>query len=601
MNSGGGKGPEAGPVSSTPRARRSRSADVASVLAAYGLVGIGIWFYSRSALARAPRLPGLEESLPLLLIGLVPLALLVVFSLRARSLVVDVRKRRYGSRLRLRLSLLFLAVGAAASLPQAAFLLQLAWGAQSWPAGKGATKAIGGGLSLVLDYYAEDLERLKRLASMPLRTEGRGGEESADARSSLAALRELEPRVDSVEFFREGASVAFAGAESARLYSAPAAGTSGWLPTATDTDPDGGQVTRLRYARPAGAGIAVVSMRLPPRFQEAAADLSRARDEAALMEPFSFRWARILALLYLFLVLPLLLLAAILGLAAADLVAEPLVGLEAATRRVAAGDFGVRLLAKPGDETGRLAAAFNRMLDGIERRSEGDQRQGRLDAWRDIAQRLAHELKNPLTPIRLAAERVLRLSRSDPERAREILEDSMLAVVAEVEGMDALLADFRSFASLPEPQRDWAELAQLVEEATAVWRASHPEVEFDLAGLPAPLPLRVDRAQFRRAMGNLVANAIDAMDGKGRITIAADLVKAAESRYCRIRIADSGKGIPPGVGGRVFDPYFTTKSSGTGLGLSIVERIIEDHGGSIRFESEDGAGTTFIIDLPADR
>jgi len=102
-------------------------------------------------------------------------------------------------------------------------------------------------------------------------------------------------------------------------------------------------------------------------------------------------------------------------------------------------------------------------------------------------------------------------------------------------------------------------------------------------------------------LGNLLTNAIDAMEGKGEIEIGADLVKAADSRYCRLKIRDTGRGIPPELGDKVFMPYFTTKSSGTGLGLSIVERIVSEHGGSLRFESEEGAGTTFFLDLPLDR
>ena len=115
---------------------------------------------------------------------------------------------------------------------------------------------------------------------------------------------------------------------------------------------------------------------------------------------------------------------------------------------------------------------------------------------------------------------------------------------------------------------------------------------------PGALPLRLDRAQFKRALGNLVSNALDAMGGRGRITIAGDLVKAAESRYCRLRVADTGRGIPAGLGDHVFDPYFTTKSAGTGLGLSIVERIVEDHGGHIEVTSQLGVGTQFTVWLP---
>jgi two-component system nitrogen regulation sensor histidine kinase NtrY len=177
----------------------------------------------------------------------------------------------------------------------------------------------------------------------------------------------------------------------------------------------------------------------------------------------------------------------------------------------------------------------------------------------------------------------------------------MIAIVMEVEGMDALLTDFRAFASLPEPQREWTEFRPLVEESVALYAASYPEVSFSLGGLQSGLTLRVDRSAMKRAFGNLISNSVDAMDGAGEIEIRADLVKAADSRYCRLSVRDTGRGIPSSVGDRVFVPYFTTKPAGTGLGLSIVERIIADHGGAIRFESEEGAGTTFFVDLPLDR
>jgi nitrogen fixation/metabolism regulation signal transduction histidine kinase len=318
------------------------------------------------------------------------------------------------------------------------------------------------------------------------------------------------------------------------------------------------------------------------------------------MAPFSERWTRLLALLYALLVLPLLLVAAILGFAAADSVVDPLASLEEATRRVASGDFGVRLLVKPGDETGRLIASFNRMLSEIERYREGDLRQGKLDAWKDIAQRLAHELKNPLTPIRLAAERLLKVAKTDGAKALSLIEDSMVAIVAEVEGMDALLQDFRAFASLPEPEREWAELRGIVAESVSLYAASYPEVLFTYEGVQEGVTLRADRTQLKRAFANLFANSVEAMEGKGRIEISSDLVKTADSRYCRLRVSDTGPGMSREVLARIFSPYFTTKGTGTGLGLAIVERIVADHGGSIRCESEEGAGASFYIDLPLD-
>lgn len=577
------------------RAPKRLLPDLLSVALVYAVVLVGTWLYSRRILDESPRFPGAGEALPLLLLGVLPLALLAFFALRIRRLLGDLAERRYGSRLRIRLSLLFLAVALAASLPQALFLTRLAGLSQATAVAKATRAGLDGGMDLVLGYYGEDSRRLAYIAQNDLPQAARGRLPKQASRV-LADLAAREPRLEALEWFPNSGESVLAGPSAARLGFRPTPSARGALPSASS-----GGVGRLRFAVPAEGGVAVLTLRLPEGFDRSLGELAEAIRGAELLVPFTASYRRFLALVLAFLVLPLVLLAGILGLQAADLVAEPLVGLEEAMRRVARGDFRVRLLAKPGDETAQLIASFNRMLGEIERYRSDELRKEKIDAWRDIAQRLAHELKNPLTPIRLAAERLLRVKRNDPARALEILEDCMLAVVTEVEGMDALLQDFRSFASLPEPQKDWAELGPLVEDAVALYRASYPGVDFDLERLPRGLTLRVDRAMFKRALGNLVANAVDAMDGRGKVSIGADLVKSSASRYCRIRVSDTGKGIPASIGDRVFSPYFTTKTTGTGLGLSIVERIVADHGGAIRFESAEGFGTSFYIDLPAER
>jgi nitrogen fixation/metabolism regulation signal transduction histidine kinase len=581
--------------------------DLVSVLAVYALVLLGTYVIARQILGQAPDFPNLERRLPVAVLAILPLSLTLLFFARVRDLFMDLRARRYGALLRLRLSLLFLLAVAAASIPQGLFLLRLAVRAQSSSASEEVRAALSSGTALALSWYDEELARLSRVAETVLSAKIAQASTSREAialppaKSLLDELRSREPAIEAVEIFTASKSVDFAGNASARLFGtipALAPGSRGqFLPASAS-----GGVNRIRFAvawRPSGReGIAVLTLRLPDNLERSAELLGRASATAELLVPFSHRWSELLSLLYAFLVLPLLLLAILLGLSAADLVAEPLSSLQDATRRVAEGDFGVRLIVKKGDETGRLIASFNRMLDDIQRSRSVELRKGKIDAWKDIAQRLAHELKNPLTPIRLAAERVLRRWKTDPAQAVEIIEGSMIAIVKEVEGMDALLSDFRAFASLPEPQRDWVEFRDLVEEAVALYSASYPDIVFSLEGIPAGLSLRIDRAAMKRALGNLLANSVDAMEGRGAIEIAADLVTAADSRYCRIRIRDSGKGIPASIGEKIFLPYFTTKSSGTGLGLSIVERIIADHGGEIRFESEEGAGATFFIDLP---
>jgi two-component system, NtrC family, nitrogen regulation sensor histidine kinase NtrY len=588
----------AGPFSQ----RRKILPELFSVLVIYVLTAIGAFFYAQSVLMGAPDFPGLYERLPALLLAVLPAALLVILVIRGRALVMDLRARRYGSRLRLRLSALFIIAIVAAALPEGLFLLRIADLAQASSSSAEVREALGEGQALALAWYDEELGRVERAAASLARDYGAAGS-GRDTKALLSSLKERDPRLEALELFAGGKSADFAGAQSAKLASPPpppAQRSKGHLLAAYSS----GGTSVLRYAVPldeGGGRFAVLSLRLPEGLDKAAASLGKAARTAGFLGPFSAQWAKLLALLYCFLVLPLLLIAVLLGTVASDLVAEPLISLEEATRRVAAGDFGVRLIVKPGDETGRLVASFNRMLGEIERSREGELRKEKIDAWKDIAQRLAHELKNPLTPIRLTSERVLRRWKTDPAGASPIIENSMLAIIKEVEGMDALLSDFRAFASLPEPERDWVELIGLVSDSVAVYAASYPDVRFKLDGLPPELTLRVDRGAMKRALGNLIANAIDAMEGSGEIEIGADLVKAADSRYCRLKIRDTGRGIPPELGDKVFMPYFTTKSAGTGLGLSIVERIVSEHGGSLRFESEEGSGTTFFLDLPLDR
>ena len=573
------------------------SSEIVQILIIYALSVFVISIYSIRAIEGAPRFPGSDNKLSLALLSTIPLALAALFFYKLRGLLVDLRKRHYGARLRIRLVGLFLLAILVASLPQGLVLLRLARSAQASSASTAIRSGLSGGLELILDYYADDARRLEYAArhDLPLLAPGRLPNSPDKA---LDSLRAREPRMDAIEVFVGGQTYSFAGDIQARLFSAPAGAVAG--PLAADAK---NEVVRLRYLLPWGGpgGSIVLSLRLPDGFGANAAALSKAKTEADLLAPFSARWLRFLALVYILLVLPLLLLAALLGLAAADFLLEPLLTLETATKRIASGDLGLRLLVKPGDETGRLVASFNRMLSEIDRYRQGDLRKGKIDAWKDIAQRLAHELRNPLTPIRLAAERLLRVSKSDPERAKTIIEPAMLAIIAEVEGMTTLLTEFRSFASLPEPDKDWTDLRGIVADSVCLYAASYPEVEFDYEAVPSGTALRADKAQLKRVFANLFLNSIEAMGGKGRIVMRSDLVKTADSRYCRIRVGDSGPGIEASIIGSIFSPYFTTKSNGTGLGLAIVERIVADHGGAIRCESEPGAGASFLIDLPLDR
>ena len=309
--------------------------------------------------------------------------------------------------------------------------------------------------------------------------------------------------------------------------------------------------------------------------------------------------ARILMLFYygVFFV-PTLLMTAIIAVSFTRRVTNPIVELTDATRRVAEGDFSIQILARRGDELGLLIRSFNAMVQDLEKSRAALVKAEKISIWQNMAQQLAHEIKNPLTPIKLSAERVLRRWRNEPDQIGEIIEDSMLAIIQETEGLSTLLNEFKTLSKPAELSQSWTKIGETAEEVIAPYRSSYPEVRFDIEHLDHTLTIKIDKHRLLQVLTNLIINAIDAMDGRGVIELRTDIIQKREVRFCRLSVKDSGKGMAKDTIPHVFTPYYTTKDSGTGLGLPIVERIINDHGGNIWFNSAEGMGTTFFVDLP---
>ena len=301
---------------------------------------------------------------------------------------------------------------------------------------------------------------------------------------------------------------------------------------------------------------------------------------------------------YGFFFLPIIIMTIIISISFTKRVTNPIVELTDATRRVTEGDLSIQILARRGDELGLLIRSFNAMVQNLEKSRAALLKAEKISIWQNMAQQLAHEIKNPLTPIKLSAERVLRRWHKNPKMIGDIIEDSMLAIIQETEGLSTLLNEFRTLSKPMEPSKSWTTLDKTIEELINPYRGSYPEIEFDTEHVSTDILVKIDKHRFSQAVTNLIINSIDAMDGKGIIEIRTDLVKKREMWYCRLNIKDNGKGISKQDSTSIFTPYFTTKESGTGLGLPIVERIINDHGGAIWFNSGEGIGTTFFIDLP---
>jgi|HubBroStandDraft_6_1064221.scaffolds.fasta_scaffold00549_19 two-component system nitrogen regulation sensor histidine kinase NtrY len=284
---------------------------------------------------------------------------------------------------------------------------------------------------------------------------------------------------------------------------------------------------------------------------------------------------------------------------AAARVTHPVEQLAQAARQVAAGDWHTQVSVTSADELGDLADSFNRMTNELLQQKEQLVRSERVAAWRELARRLAHELKNPLFPLQLTVENLLRARQQSPEQFEEIFRESASTLLAEIANLKAIVSRFSEFSRMPQPQFQRVQLNDVVESVSRLFQAqlrtpdrAPIECRLELAaGMP---PIAADPELLHRALSNLVLNAMDAMAQGGTLT----LRTRREGEWAILEVADTGTGLTPEECERLFTPYYTSKAHGTGLGLAIVQSIISDHGGRISVRSDTGLGTTFVIELP---
>jgi two-component system nitrogen regulation sensor histidine kinase NtrY len=225
------------------------------------------------------------------------------------------------------------------------------------------------------------------------------------------------------------------------------------------------------------------------------------------------------------------------------------------------------------------------------------ERAQRLAAWREVARRIAHEVKNPLTPIQLSAQRLQRRfsERLAGEGDAAIFQECTDVIIRQVEEMKQLVDEFSQFARLPEVKPRPGDFAAFLEESLVLFRQAHKRVHFILNIQDRPPEFSFDPEQMRRVLTNILDNAVAAMNGMGVVRL---ILKMDEFSGLKLTIQDNGPGLDPKIKDRLFDPHVTTKESGQGLGLAIVRTIISDHGGFIRASSRPDEGATFVIELP---
>jgi two-component system nitrogen regulation sensor histidine kinase NtrY len=277
---------------------------------------------------------------------------------------------------------------------------------------------------------------------------------------------------------------------------------------------------------------------------------------------------------------------------------RPVEVLATAARNVAAGDWTTRVPVTSTDELGQLAKAFNSMThDLVEQRGKLLQTE-RVAAWRELARRLAHELKNPLFPLQITVENLVRARESAPEQFDEVFRESTTTLLAELNNLKTIIGRFSDFSKMPRPQLQKVLLNDVVNRVISLHRAQiekHPTLITVRADLAQPGPeLQADPDLLHRAFSNLILNAVDAMPDGGTMVIRT----RSDGDYARFEISDTGAGLTPEERDRLFTPYYTTKQHGTGLGLAVVQSVVSDHHGTISVTGEQGRGTTFTILLP---
>ena len=368
-------------------------------------------------------------------------------------------------------------------------------------------------------------------------------------------------------------------------------------------------------------GVVIASNYLTGHFAGRARHMTEAYEDYQQLRVFKQPLAGVYLSLFLMLTLLILVAATWMGLYLAKRITRPVQMLAVAAKEIGAGNLDHRVVLETSDEFGSLVDAFNVMagkLAGSQRqliktaseverknREVQDQQRSvetiliraqRATEWQEVARRLAHEIKNPLTPIQLCTERLRRHFSDSKEETRRLVDECASTIVGEVESLKDLVAEFSQFARMPAPRVSKTDLNQLLNETLLLYEGLFESVNFNKNFLNELPNVMVDKKQIRRVVINLIDNAAEAMDRSGTIDITTD--HDARKKLVNILVADNGPGIPASEREKLFLPYYSTKLRGSGLGLAIVNRIVMDHGGRINVSNNEPRGTKFLVELP---
>jgi nitrogen fixation/metabolism regulation signal transduction histidine kinase len=562
------------------------------------LLVCGIIIFSRSLIANIALRDPAANTLALLVAVMLPLILLGIVIFQIARLLRQRAQRKPGAFLKTRLTVFFILISLLSAVPQgilAVFFIDSAMG--TWFSAK-IGDALTGASHLSIVFFEEkvrNLDAFSESAAAPSLV----SQLAASPDRTWRTMQGMNSGIGAVQLYAaQGKEITFRGDNRARL------SDFSLVKSAKGRQPreDLGDVSILRNVRPltvAGQGYIAVFSSLVPK--EITANASKITESISIFTQLDrYRKLFQLALIAFFFLfsLPIFFITVLVSLLLTERIISPIVNLEEATQRVAEGDFSFRILTRSRDELTNLVDSFNIMVSELDHSRKKLLQAERITAWQEIAQRLAHEIRNPLTPIKLSAQRILKKHGEGNDEMSKVLSCSVSAIIQEVENLEKLLREFGEFAKLPVAKPKPTNLRLLLDEVASVYNNLSGTVRFDMEEVKNSITLNVDGNQIKQVFANLFKNAIQSMPAGGLLSIRADPIRKGHLTFCRIAVSDTGAGIEQSDMSRIFDPYFTTKKDGTGLGLAIVQRIVFDHNGNVWAESEKKVGTTFFIDLP---
>ena len=526
---------------------------------------------------------------------IIPIMILITVGYSIYFLRIRMKDRHSSYRFRIKIIIIILLIVILVSLPQTLLSLRFMDMVFDKWFGDDVGIALNSGLDIALEYYFDLNKQLEDIGGSPYfaLTLSRIGK---DPENVWEELKIQYPRLDGMQIV-SGEEVFLSG-DPRLSYSRKdlLALSPGLIPKRTGLDFS--ILGYLKEIQLRGKSYRVVIYRIIPReFDRNARNLTQMIEKFRQYTSYRRLFKIGLFMFYSIFLGPMLFLGFIIALIISQRFIKPFIRLEEATRRVIEGDYSFRFLTRDNDDFAFLSDSFNTMMKELDVTRREILQTEKVSAWQEIAQRLAHEIRNPLTPIRLYSQRIL-TKVDEEELPREMIKKSMNRILLEVDNLNSLLVEFREFARQRPPALESRNFLDFLKELTEVYEVSYPHLSIITESIQPDLMVRFDKTQFHQVFNNLFTNAVLAMDGNGVIIIRTDLVKKGYSVYCRIQVSDSGPGIAQEDQEKIFNPYYTTREKGTGLGLSIVERIVFDHKGRIWVESSVGEGTTFFIDLP---